>query len=56
MPDSVSLLATFDRSEIFFSPYLSAVSFVTPTSFESTNGVGGRAVMPSVPRLNLACS
>ena len=29
-----------------FRPYLSAVAFVTATSLESVNGVGGSAAMP----------
>ena len=41
---------------MFFRPYLSAVALVTATSLESVNGVGGKAVMPSLENRSLACS
>jgi hypothetical protein len=50
------LSATDDRSEMFFRPYLSAVAFVTATSLESVNGVGGNAVRPSFSKFDLARS
>ncbi len=43
-PYSVRSCDLPSRSEIVFRPSLSAVSFVTATSFELTNGVGGSAV------------
>ena len=44
MPYSVRSCDLPSRSEIVFSLSLSAVSFVTATSLELTNGVGGSAV------------
>ena len=39
---------------MFFRPYLSAVSLVTATSLEDVNGVGGKAVMPSLAKSALS--
>ncbi len=41
---------------MFFRPSLSAVAFVTATSLEEVNGVGGNAVIPSLAKSALTWS
>ena len=55
-PESVSLGASFLRSEIVSTPSSAACARVIPTAFESVKGVGGSAVTPLLAKPALAAS